>query len=373
MAHWFEEWHGAKLPSTVVSGLSGGSTAMSTGVANALSTKASLGHTHPVATASTTGFVPVLSGLATEFLNGSGAFSVPTGLGGSTLLADLTGVQNALSTKASLGHTHPQADVTDLTSTLAALSAQISTKAAGSHTHAQADVTDLTSTLAALSAQISTKAAGTHTHAQADVTDLTSTLAALSAQISTKAAGAHVHAVVSSVADGFAPQRPANSTTFLRSDGAWASPPSGVGGGPSMVKTTAPTVTASSFADITGLSFSVSSASAYYFEFFLNWNVAVTTNGAKFSISGPSAPTRVNYQIDISTGLSGSLVRSAQAYDTCVAITAAASTGTWPAWIGGVLITGGNAGTLIARAAPRVTTTNVTVSSGSIGLLYGPV
>lgn len=322
MPHWFEQWHGVKLPSSAVANL-------------------------------------------------------PTGTGGSTAMS--TGVTNALSTKAGVGHTHGAADISSLASTLSGLAAAISTKAAGSHTHPQSDVTNLESTITALEAKISTKAAGSHTHAQADVTDLESTLAAiassltgLAAQISTKAAGSHVHANADAAAAGFAPQLPANSTTFLRSDLTWASPPGGVGSGPSMVKNANAVTTASSFADVTGLSFAVSSASAYYFEFFLSWNVTVSTNGAKFAVNGPASPTRINYQIDISTGGSGSLVRSAQAYDTCVAITAAASTGTWPAWVGGVLITGANAGTLIARAAPRVTTTNVTVSSGCVGVLYGP-
>jgi len=146
----------------------------------------------------------------------------------------------------------------------------------------------------------------------------------------------------------------------------------GPGGGPTLVKTAAGVTIASTFSDITGLSFAVSSASVYYFEFFVTWNVTVSTNGVKFAVTGPASPTRVNYQIDISTGVAGSLVRSARVYDTCVAIAAAGSSLSMPAWIGGTLITGGNGGTLMARAAPRVTTTNVMVSSGCVGVLYGP-
>jgi hypothetical protein len=207
-----------------------------------------------------------------------------------------------------------------------------------------------------LSAQISTKAAGTHTHdyepANANIqTHIASAHAPSNAQKNSDILKAEIEAVLTGQIDSH-------------------SHAGGPGGGPATVKSTGGTTINSSFSDVTGLSFNVSSRSAYYFEFFLTWNVAVSTNGVKFAINGPAAPTLVNYQIDISTGASGSLVRSAQAYDTCVAITAAASTGKWPAWVGGVLITGANAGTLIARAAPRVTTTNVIISSGSVGVLY---
>jgi len=295
MPNWMVNWHGANLPSTMVAGGSG-STAMSTGVTNALSTKASVGHTHP---------------------------------------------QSAI--------TNLESTLTAIASSLAGLAAQVSTKAAGSHTHTQADVTDLISTLAALSVSIAGRESS-------------------NANIQAHIASAHAPSNAQANADITKAEIEAKLTGELTSH----SHAGGPGGGPTLVKTAAGVTIASTFSDITGLSFAVSSASVYYFEFFVTWNVTVSTNGVKFAVTGPASPTRVNYQIDISTGVAGSLVRSARVYDTCVAIAAAGSSLSMPAWIGGTLITGGNGGTLMARAAPRVTTTNVMVSSGCVGVLYGP-
>ena len=336
MGSWFQEWHGTKISTADCSFNpgSGGSTTASTGVTLALSSKASVGHSHP--TSDVTGLDSSLAGLAAQ-----------------------------VSTKASGSHAHALSDVTGLESSLAGLAAQLSTKAAGTHTHALADVTGLESSLAGLAAQMSTKAAGSHAHAIGDITGLQSTL-------DLKAASTHTHAVVTASTTGFCPTLPANSTTFLRSDGNWGSPPSG-GGGPVAVKTSAGSTISSTFGDVVGLAFAVSSASAYYFEFFLNWNVRASTNGAKFGITGPASPTLVNLQMSISTGPGNALVRSARSYDTCVAITAAGSTLPMATWMGGMLVTGANAGTLQARAAPRVTSTSVVVSSASAGFLFGPL
>lgn len=104
----------------------------------------------------------------------AGYVSGAVGGGGSTAMS--TGVTLALSTKAGTGHGHAMSDVSALNSTLNALASQISTKAAGAHTHLTADVTGLDSTLAAISLAVSTKAAGTHTHAQSDVTGLVAAL-----------------------------------------------------------------------------------------------------------------------------------------------------------------------------------------------------
>ena len=91
-------------------------------------------------------------------------------------------------------HTHPQADVTDLTTDLAGKAASVhphaesdvtnlvsdlAGKAATAHPHAESDVTNLVSDLAG-------KAASVHTHAESDVTNLVSDLAG-------KAATAHAH------------------------------------------------------------------------------------------------------------------------------------------------------------------------------------
>lgn len=78
--------------------------------------------------------------------------------------ANVTNLTTDLAAKAASSHTHAESDVTSLVSDLAG-------KAATSHTHAEADVTGLVADLAA-------KAASVHTHAEADVTNLVADLAA---------------------------------------------------------------------------------------------------------------------------------------------------------------------------------------------------
>lgn len=292
MPHWFEEWHGIKLPSTVVSGLStgGGSTAMSTGVAL------------------------------------------------------------ALSSKAALVHGHSEADIIDLVSSLAGLAAQISTKAAGSHTHAQADVTDLTSSLAGLAAQISTKAASTHTHA-----------------------------VATASTTGFVPVLPANSTTFLRSDATWASPPAGGPGGgvPSTWATLSTHVLTGSttMQSVTGLSFAVSSASIYRYEFSLAWQSISSATGLALGVNGPASPLLVVYEVSVSSGLGGMLMKNNRAFGVQTIASPGSSAANLDnyAYVDGITRTGANAGTLQLQFASEVAGSTVSIRAGSVGLLFGPL
>ncbi len=344
MSHWYEQWHGAKMPSSVVEGgvQGGGSTSMSTGVALALSTKASLGHGHP----------------QSDVTN---------------LTSTLAALSAQISTKAAGAHTHPQSDVTNLESTLVALEAKISTKAAGTHTHAQADVTNLVSTLAALSAQISTKAAGTHTHAIADVTGLQSTL-------DLKAASTHVHGLATASTSGFAPVLPANSTTFLRSDLTWASPPAGgalAGAVPSTWATASTHILTGSttMQSVTGLSFAISSAAMYRFEFICGWQTISSATGIAFGVNGPGSPLLIAYEWAASTGMGGLLTRYHNAFgaqQVAVPGSSAANIDNY-GYCGGVVRTGANAGTLQLQFASEVAGSTVSVRAGSAGLLFGPL
>lgn len=79
----------------------------------------------------------------------------------------LANYTSALAGKSAVGHTHAEADVTNLATDLAG-------KAAAAHSHAEADVTNLAADLAG-------KAAAIHSHAEADVTNLAADLAAKAA------------------------------------------------------------------------------------------------------------------------------------------------------------------------------------------------
>ncbi len=258
--------------------------------------------------------------ISTAAIEGGGGSAV----GGSTAMS--TGVSNALSS---------------LASTLADLAAQVSTKAPGSHTHPQADVTNLTSTLVALSAQISTKAAGTHSHAQADVTDLVSTVAALTSRL---------------VAVESAP----------------------VGGGGSIPSTWAMLSThvltgSTTMQSVTGLSFTVSSAATYRFEFCGAYQAISSATGIAFGINGPANPLMLVYEAAISSGLGGSLLRNGRAFGVQTIASPGSSAANLDSYwyFGGVCRTGANAGTLQLQYASEVAGSTVSVRAGSVGFLFG--
>lgn len=180
-----------------------------TGLQSALDGKAASSHTHTIAN---------ITNLQTT-LDGKAASSH------SHAISDITGLQSALDGKSGTNHTHEIADTTGLQSALDG-------KAAASHTHAISDVTNLQSTLNA-------KAAASHTHTLSDITDAgtaagadtgdfatashahaISDITGLQTALNGKAASSHTHDIGDINATGTA-----DSSTFLRGDGAWATPP----------------------------------------------------------------------------------------------------------------------------------------------------
>jgi hypothetical protein len=267
--------------------------------------------------------------------------------GGSTTPS--TGLLLALSTKASMGHTHPGAEVTGLASTLAGLAAAISTKAAGVHTHATADVSSLASTLAGLAAAVSTKAAGVHTHVTGEVTGLDSTLAGLASAVSTKAAGVHTH-VMANVTDlrTGAPSTWAVCSTHLLTG-------------------------STTMQSVTGLSFAVSSAAVYQFEFLVGWQTTSSAAGIALGINGPASPLLLAYGWAASTGFGPVVTASHRTFGAQTVPTAGSSAANvdMVGTLSGVLRTGANAGTLQLQYASEVAGSTVSVRAGSVGFLVG--
>ena len=202
-----------------------------TGLDSALAGKASATHNHPVTDITATG----TRGSST-YLRGDGTWATPTnttysavsqaeaesGTATTTRVwsaqrvaqaisaqaapkthaheqSEITGLVADLAGKANATHTHSQSEITGLSSALAG-------KANSSHTHTTAQITGLDSALAG-------KASSSHTHTTAQVTGLDSAL-------SGKADSSHTHPVTEISATGTR-----GSSTYLRGDGSWATPP----------------------------------------------------------------------------------------------------------------------------------------------------
>ncbi len=169
------------IPQSAVAGLAealanvqGGSASHShaiadtTGLQSALDSKAAASHTHEI---------DDIDSLATTLQSLQNAVATPASH--SHAIADTTGLQSALNSKAAANHTHSD------------LETAISGKAAASHSHAIADTTGLQSALdskADSDHSHSGYAAASHTHAISNITNLQSTL-------NGKAAANHTHSI----------------------------------------------------------------------------------------------------------------------------------------------------------------------------------
>jgi len=171
---------------------------------------------------------------------------------------------------------------------------------------------------------------------------------------------------VSITKHGFVPKAPDNTTTFLRGDATWATP---AGGGESenIVRATADSSNSTTtFADATGLSFSVAANKDYIFEAFILFQSNTATVGIKLGVNGPTSPTAVGLQTHIPTSLVATTHGVAIAYDSGTASSATPTINvSYPAFITGYIRNGANDGTLTIRFAAETAGT-VKVMTGSV-------
>jgi hypothetical protein len=124
---------------------------------------------------------------------------------------------------------------------------------------------------------------------------------------------------------------------------------------------------ANTIADVTALSFSVTSGNTYWFRFVIAYTAAATTTGSRWSVNGPATPTSLYYRADYSlTTTSKTTIEGSAAYDLPAASNASsAATGANIAVIEGFVKPSAN-GTLIARFASEVSSSAIVAKAGSI-------
>lgn len=123
---------------------------------------------------------------------------------------------------------------------------------------------------------------------------------------------------------------------------------------------------ANSIADVTGLSFAVTSGNTYYFKFFIMYTSAATATGSRWTVNGPSN-TFLRYKSEYSlTTTTNTNNQGVSAYDTPAACNASsASTGSNTAFIEGFIQPSAD-GTVIARFASEVSNSAITAKAGSV-------
>lgn len=124
----------------------------------------------------------------------------------------------------------------------------------------------------------------------------------------------------------------------------------------------------STFADVTGLSFAVTSGTIYRFEIMVFYTSQATTTGSMFSVNGPATPTMLSYRSVLAVGTSTTNQNEVVAYDsptTASSTSANASAGNI-ATIAGI-IQPSSSGTLVVRFKSEAPGTNnqITAKAGS--------
>jgi hypothetical protein len=144
----------------------------------------------------------------------------------------------------------------------------------------------------------------------------------------------------------------------------------GGGGGPVVARKSADQAsTSTTFADVTGLTFSINASTTYSIVCELSYLTAATTTALQIALNGPASPTALRYTVQTATSATAMHNASQSAYDT-VTNAASALTTALPVRLTGTVENGPNAGTLALRMRTEVAASSVTIQRGSWCALY---
>jgi hypothetical protein len=146
----------------------------------------------------------------------------------------------------------------------------------------------------------------------------------------------------------------------------------GVAGITAARKTSDQTTTSTSFADVTGLTFAVSANTNYWVRFFIFFQTSATTEGAQFSVNGPTGTYKIGGFVPVSAVAAGGgtigHASGAAADTTGLAFNAGPGTTDTIAIIEGVVLVGASGGTLALRVRTETGGANsTTVKTNSVG------
>jgi len=164
---------------------------------------------------------------------------------------------------------------------------------------------------------------------------------------------------VSTSKHGFAPKGNGSSTSYLDGTGAYSTPSATTGSFTILSgDVTNNNASANTIADVTGLSFAVTSGITYKFKFFIVYTSAATTTGSRWSINGPST-TFLNYRSTYTlTATSETLNTGVAAYNLPSGASASSLASNNIAIIEGIIKPSAN-GTVIARFASEVSSSAI--------------
>lgn len=171
----------------------------------------------------------------------------------------------------------------------------------------------------------------------------------------------------STLRHGLLQKLPGGTTTFLRADGTFAAPPGG-GSGPTYVSLAGDVINATqTYANITGLSWTVDASTNYDIECIFRYDANATTTGIGIGWTGPASPTLT--QGGMISGLTGATsgFTTSVGNDTGATTTASVATTNNTAIFKGIWRNGINAGTLQMRFKSEVAIANaITLKTGSM-------